>query len=528
MGRGWRLGWTLALVCSAAVSAQEAAPAAQAPIQKADGQREKKPDVKNPVQEFLKSTVEIIPAASLSVQVAALLDAAELYGAENKPQALDLLGQAFRTAGAIPPRPRQEQGAAQAQVLVIMANYDPGEAAELLGGLSPKARSFPLFMIVSKLIEQKELERAIAVLELYSTPEAYPYAAASMVLTQLAEDDPRRTQVFSAAASSFTTESDITGFSGLLQGQWRRTPRTVLDPAVHRAVTTVLNMKRPEDMSVTKRTDKGAVTFDNETDAELFDLIGVLQSVDPKGAKEILDQRPSLAAALERFPEGSASMAAGGGNRMSSETRRSGDMHTADPQVQEEMRLNAVSDALAEEALKLAGSDALGAIKKAKQIPLESIRAKTLVQIAQEAVGKDAEGARMVLAQVDTELRGVKDPMSAAQMWAELAEAEGKAKEVELADKAIERGMAACETLYKEDANADDPNTAPREYWPSIQAWRRVMVAAATIHGLEAEPLLARVTDPDLLVMARLAVLRGVLKKPIKNMGFAVHHSKRS
>ena len=60
-----------------------------------------------------------------------------------------------------------------------------------------------------------------------------------------------------------------------------------------------------------------------------------------------------------------------------------------------------------------------------------------------------------------------------------------------------------------------------------MQAWRGVMVAAATIHGLEAEPLLARVTDPDLLVMARLAVLRGVLKKPIKGMGFSIGHSKR-
>jgi hypothetical protein len=527
MGRCWRSSWAMALACCAALSAQEAAPAAKAPIEKPEGQRENKPAPKNPVQEFLKSTVEMIPAASLSVQVAALMDAAELYGAEDKAQTLDLLAQAFRTAAAIPPSPGGKLGEAQSQVLVIMANYDPGGAAELLAGLSPKARGFPLFMIVSKLIEQKELERAISILELYSTPEAYPYTAANMVLKELAEDDARRTQIFSAAASSFTTESDIEGFSLLLQGQWRSTPRTVLDPAVHRAVTTVLKMKRPEDMSVTKSTDKGSVTFDNETDAELFDLIGVLQSVDPKGAKEILDQRPSLAAALDRFPDGSASMASSGGDR-TSETKSISDMHNSDGQVQEQMRLNAVSDALAEEALKLATDSALAAIKKAKQIPLESIRARTLLQIAQEAVGKDPEGARLVLAQVDTELRGVKNMMNAAQLWAAFAETAAKAKEVELADKAIERGMAACETLYKEDANADDPNIAPREYWPSMQSWRTVMVAAATIHGLEAEPLLARVTDPDLIVMARLAVLRGVLKKPIKGMGIGVQHSKRS
>jgi hypothetical protein len=148
------------------------------------------------------------------------------------------------------------------------------------------------------------------------------------------------------------------------------------------------------------------------------------------------------------------------------------------------MRLNAVSDQIAGEAMKLARENPLEAVKKAKQIPLESLRASTLMQIARAAVAKDPEGARLILSQVDTELRGVKDQMTAAQTWAAFAETANKAQDVELADKAIERGMAACETLYKEDANADDPNTAPREHWPSIQSWRMVMVAAATIHGL--------------------------------------------
>lgn len=523
MAQGWRLGWAVALVCAAAISAQETPPAAKAPVQKAEAKPDEKPDPKKQIKEFLKSTVDMIPAATMSVQVAALNDAAELYGAENKAQAIDLLGQAFRTAAAVPSATVQRMENAQAMVLVTMARYDPDAAAELLGGLAPKARPFPLFAVVSEMIRQKELERAIATLELYATPEAYPYSAANMVLNELAEDDARRTQIFSAAASSFTTASDIKGFSLLLQRQWRKTPKVVVDPAVRRAVATVLEMKRPEDMSVSQTTDKGSVTFDNETDAELFELMGVLESVDPKGAKEILDKRPSLKAALERFPEGSASMAGSGSGGETTQTTRMGD-NTSGAQVQEEMRLNAVSDALAEEALKLASSEPQTAVTKAKQIPLETKRGSTLVQIAGEAVAKDPEGARSILSQVDTELRAVKDPISAVEMWANFADVARKAQEVEVADKAIERGMAACETLYKQDSNADDPNTAPREHWPSIQGWRQVMVAAAAVHGLEAEALLARVTDPDLVVMGRLAVLRGVLQKPIRGMSYGVQH----
>jgi len=311
-----------------------------------------------------------------------------------------------------------------------------------------------------------------------------------------------------------------------LQSQWRKTPKVLVDPAVRRAVSTVLEMKRLEDMSVSQTTDKGSVTFNNQTDAELFELMGVLQSVDPKEAKEILDKRPSLAAALERFPDGSASMSPSGGSGSSTMTTRMGD-NISGAQVQEEMRLNAVSDAAAEEALRLASAEPLAAVAKAKQIPLELKRGSTLVQIAGEAVAREPAGARSVLSQVDTELRGVKDPMSAAGLWAKFADVARKAQEVEVADKAIERGMAACETLYKQDANVDDPNTAPRESWPSIQSWRQVMVAAAALHGLEAEALIARVTDPDLVVMGRLALLRGVLQKPIKSFGVGTQHRGR-
>ena len=521
-------GWTVALICAFAAWAQES-PAAKTPARTtAETKKSEKDEAKNPTQEFLKSTVDLIPSATPGVQVTALTDAAELYGKEHKKEALALLQQAFQTAGGIPARPGREAGSTQAMVLVSMAGYDPSAAAELLGGLSPKARAFPLFAVVSQLIEEKQLEKAIATLELHAMPEAYPYAAANMVLNQLAEDDPRRAQIFGAAASSFNSEADIQGFSQLLQSQWRKTPRVVVDPAVHRAVSTVLKMKRPDPMSVSKRTEKGAVTFDNETDADLFELMGAMQGVDPKGAREILDSRPTLKAALERFPDGSSSMSGGGQGGMTMMQTRSGDS-TPSANVQEEMRLNAISDQIAAEALKLAADNALEAVKKAKEIPLEKVKASTLIQIAQAAAAKDAASAdpaeaKSVLSQVETELKGMKDPMSGAQNWAQLAEAAGKAGETELADRAIDRGIADCETLYKDDANADDPNLAPKEYWPSLQSWRRVMVAAAAVRGLDAETLLTKVTDPDLLVMARLAVLRGVMKKPIRGVNYASSH----
>ena len=91
-----RTGAIIVLLCAALSSAQEATPK---PKPKSDEHR----DAKTKVQEMLEGAIDMVPTASPSVQVAALMDAAVLYADSKRAKTIELLEQAFRAAAAVPP-----------------------------------------------------------------------------------------------------------------------------------------------------------------------------------------------------------------------------------------------------------------------------------------------------------------------------------------------------------------------------------------------------------------------------------------
>jgi hypothetical protein len=82
---------------------------------------------------------------------------------------------------------------------------------------------------------------------------------------------------------------------------------------------------------------------------------------------------------------------------------------------------------------------------------------------------------------------------------------------------AIDHLLADAAELYKQDSNTDRPNRAWREYWPSTQAYRRAMIRATKLMGVDAEFLLVRITDADLNVLARLVMAQTLLGRPYEN-----------
>ena len=80
--------------------------------------------------------------------------------------------------------------------------------------------------------------------------------------------------------------------------------------------------------------------------------------------------------------------------------------------------------------------------------------------------------------------------------------------------EAIDRGLADAAALYKKDPNADDSNVGLREYWPSTQSYRQIVYRAAKLFGPEAEPLLVKITDPDLHLLATIEMAQALLGRP--------------
>jgi hypothetical protein len=95
-----------------------------------------------------------------------------------------------------------------------------------------------------------------------------------------------------------------------------------------------------------------------------------------------------------------------------------------------------------------------------------------------------------------------------------MAEAAYRIKDDKLVWLAIDRMLANAASLYRFDTNADRPNRAWRDRWPSTMAYRRAVRRAATSFGLEAEPLLLKITDPETQLLVRIELASALLGRP--------------
>jgi hypothetical protein len=76
---------------------------------------------------------------------------------------------------------------------------------------------------------------------------------------------------------------------------------------------------------------------------------------------------------------------------------------------------------------------------------------------------------------------------------------------------AVQHLLAEARHLYTEDTNADEPNLAPRVFWPSCHAYKTAMYCAGKSLGMDAESLLAEIPDSDLALLASIELAAAVL-----------------
>ncbi|MBL0159142.1 MAG: hypothetical protein IPP47_18815 [Bryobacterales bacterium] len=469
-------------------------------------------------KELLQTASEMVSTASPGVQVPALLELALLYQDSDRKKTLELLDQAMAAAGT---------STLQARVVRTAADVDVDKAIEMAPSVPVQQRTEALERIVTALVARKRLDRAIEVLEASAGQGGYPYRAADNLLSKLAEDDPRRASQFASATAALTPDSRTTDYARLLAHQWRRLPRPLVDGAVAKLVNLILDEKSDTTTISTLSSSLGSVSFSDDRDYQLFDIMHILQVADPKKAAELKEKRPALASALEKFPEGRLSMKASDSDNINTNRNTTEKNAPNDPQAAARMQMQALSQAKAQEALALARKDVQLGVSRAAEVPDPTLKADALTEIAQLAAGKDPATAKSVIGQAIAAMKEIKDPEATANLWAAVASAATEAKDDEMARDAIDKGLTACAALYKLDSNADDPNEAPREYWPSVQHYRNLLYKAAKVNGTETALLLVKINDPDLQLMGRIEVARSLMGKPRGDMNVWVRRGNR-
>lgn len=69
-------------------------------------------------------------------------------------------------------------------------------------------------------------------------------------------------------------------------------------------------------------------------------------------------------------------------------------------------------------------------------------------------------------------------------------------------------------SLFREDTSEDDPNLAPRVFWPSTSEYRMAMYFAGKQLGLSGMGKLDRIPDPDIALLASIELAAGALGLP--------------
>jgi hypothetical protein len=92
----------------------------------------------------------------------------------------------------------------------------------------------------------------------------------------------------------------------------------------------------------------------------------------------------------------------------------------------------------------------------------------------------------------------------------------------------VQRLLAEAHQLHQEDTDPNDPNLAPRVFWPSCHAYKVAMYWAGKRLGKDAEPLLTEIPDEDFALLASIELEAGALGLPQHSGLRMEHHPKRT
>jgi hypothetical protein len=286
--------------------------------------------------------------------------------------------------------------------------------------------------------------------------------------------------------------------------------------ALSRVLSVVLGSSADDKYApLTIASAKGAVTFSSRVEADLFEVMPLVSEIDPKRYEDLLAQHTEVRSALGIFPGGGPSVAS---ERGAWAYTVSGDDRKAAEALNERQKLSALIENRTMAAIEAAAKDLDKGLDLVPSIPSPPKQAEALGRIAEMTGERDPASAKRVLSKCVSLLDDVKYPDNRVEVWDIVAGAAALVKDEALAQRAIEKLLADAAELYKDDSNGDRPNRAWRENWPSTQAFRRAVIRATKLNGVDAEPLLVKITDPDQHVLARLTMAQALLERPFDRL----------
>lgn len=460
-----------------------------------------------------------------------LIQVARVYQSVDKKKAIEYLEQAMTAASQVGRENehlKQVGSQLQQNVLKAMVPLAPEKVDDLLTQLDAKGREQVLQALLSYYEREKKMDRAIEVVYRMSAEGEMPYAAASKIMEKMRPDQgAEKQQLFTASLGSYR-DHDHSGNStmgGDFGDMITRFAKDLPSGLVHQAIEVVLDSakKDAEKQSSAGGTtyaiasSQGAVQLNSTYQYRLFQLLPTLKTIDPEEADRLLKEQNDVQTLLAKYPQGMNSVAPGSGPGGSGPSNASFMVGSANPgggggrgpggggmnmlEMQKAAKIGEDADMHPQDALANASSLQDPPIRTMAYMSIASSTWKKQPGIAKQALEKAADSI---------------DKLENAQQvmhYQELVSMYARMGETDDAKKYIEKGIGAASKLFKDDTNADDPNQAPKAFWPSVAGWRSMLSLASDISPLYAANLLKEIPDDEARTLCQLGIATALLKQ---------------
>ncbi|HEY4679077.1 MAG TPA: hypothetical protein VIJ01_18060 [Candidatus Angelobacter sp.] len=465
-----------------------------------------------------------------------LLQIAEAFTVSDPAKARGLLQDAFSASLAVQDDPFTRENLQQ-DVFLALIPISISDVEERLAQAEPRPRKQGADGIIVRYIEKKQFDKAIDLVEAVASLDEFPYAAGGRLMEALpAEMNAEKQTLFASAAASFRAHEHKGAFGTMGDNSFTGLlihfgdsipPKLALE-----SIDETLSQARKNDVkfSVTVGGEGGSASFNSNYEYQLFAVLPLLRKLDASGADKLLQENAALQSTVQKYPNGmdSVSPKPAATDKGAQPKRRGTSYNVSD---------NSSSKASTEEAvrqetqrrsnliLQEAETDPTQAIAQASALPLTiplwtSPRALTLEGIARANMKKQPVSARQAVA----ELRKAVTDLPLRDQFTYISRAADIYLQMDDKDKAedvVSDGLGVAAKLLDHDLNPDDPNKALKAWWPSTDAYRRLVEIETKISHPATAKLLQEIKDPDIRALESIMFARALLGLPMKRVTVA-------
>jgi len=381
-------------------------------------------------------------------------------------------------------------------------------------------------------IQKKRFNRAKEMLDRLADDEFYPYYQASDLMQALPESHQEaRVTIFNQALTNFQQYNKIStpyedDFGTMVTRFWHELPPDVVLDAVD-ALLKQTNEHEEEERQggipgdrIWMQTLEGNTYFSSVHQFRLFQMLPILERLDPGRAEDLLRDTPGVKSALDQYPQGMESVPP-----LSFETPEGkkeegpGVMNLGpDPGNRLEQQQWADSFRLFNRLSEEAVNDPQKALADALAEPQVSPdghhpRANALQTVAERTAARDPQVAKAALAELRKQLDGVK-PIMLAGALLNAVEIYLKIGDQDSAAATLQEALKWVEKIYGTDADHDSPNLAFKGNWPSVNLWGLCMQLAAKVSLDLPEQIIGEISDPEIVAFERVSYASSLLGAP--------------